>query len=435
MSARAPTRPAESGFVLVGVVMFVLALGILGLSLFSLSSYEAGFFQRALDEERATQRAAGGVELVKKLIAMQPYSMNQAKTAEGRLGIISARAWQINGGNIDSTSIVDWSRHVYMLVRTQVGQSVHTVEGEYLPAPGENPYKRLITSNGLIFYNSFDVTNGDDRRQTTVLERPIWQTVNSASDTAWTNPVLLSWPEGRPLKTSPPAPVPEVPAFLAARLTGGTPQVTWLDAVGPEQELSMDAGGGNNVRFFRSPAMTPDALAGLGTSYDFFSEANNEIKIRIRGTCIWMVPAGIRFDGKVKVEVQGSGTHNLVIVSGPNGRHTQSGQNYRDVGIWLFNGLDIDSDARVFLVTDGSLRLEHFDTARNADSDAVGLSIFANGVFLMGPRTLSGQTLHMRYRLSMDARADLLTSMDQLPAWGGSATSRFALVPGSWREQ
>ena len=36
-------RHGESGFVLIGVVIFVLALTIIGISLFSLSSYEAQF--------------------------------------------------------------------------------------------------------------------------------------------------------------------------------------------------------------------------------------------------------------------------------------------------------------------------------------------------------------------------------------------------------
>ena len=37
------------------VVMFVLALTILGLSLFSLSSYEAQFFTRSVQTAQATQ--------------------------------------------------------------------------------------------------------------------------------------------------------------------------------------------------------------------------------------------------------------------------------------------------------------------------------------------------------------------------------------------
>lgn len=431
MTARTSNRPSEPGFVLVGVVMFVLALGILGLSLFSLSSYEAGFFQRSLDEERATQRAAGGVELVKKLIAMQPYSMNQAKTAEGRLGIISARAWQINGGNIDSTSAVDWSRHVQILVRTRVGLSVHTVEGEFMPAPGESPYKRLITSNGLIWYNPIDV-NGFNRSGTTRLERPIWQTVTSAVDTAWTAHVL--WPNGRPLKTTQ-VPIPEVAAFIGAHLNGGTPRVAIDDTTSTPRRLSMDAGGDFDVAFFRSSAMTSaDEGTAFGPNFDYFSSAATDITIH--GTCVWMIPAGLRFNGRVKLLSAGGAADNLIIVAGPNGRHIEGGTDYRDIGLWFFNGLDIatPSSLRVFLVTNGSTRLEHFD-GLSPSSSALGLSIFADGVFLMGPRTSSAAQMHLRYELDMDARADLLTSMDQLPSWGGSATSRFALVPGSWREQ
>lgn len=440
MTRRLAAPAREQGFVLVGVVMFVLALGILSLSLFSLSSYEASFFQGSLDDERARQRAAGGVELVKSLVAMSPDQLERAKLAEGRLGIVYAKAWQMVSGVADSTGPVDESRHVFFRVKTLVNGTARMVEGEYVPASVVNPYKRLITSNGLIFYNAVGGSPITSRIGTTVLERPIWQTVDAGADTAWTS--FVSWPEGRPLKTET-APVADVTSFFAANLTGGTQTVAWIDQFDPDEHvLRLDAGGSSATRYFRSPPLAPSAAANtpLSTYFDFYDNPDDFTEIQVRGTCIWMVPAGVRFDSKVKIVRQGGGSEtNLVIVAGPNGRHPAGPNpqdNYPDVGIWFFNGLDIaDGDGvRVWLVTDGELRLEHYDDAANDESDARGLNIFADGVFLMGPRLGSGETLHMRYRLSGDARVDYMTAAGALPTFGGAAGLDFQLVAGSWRE-
>ena len=53
--------PAEArGFMLVGVVMFMLALTILGMSLFALSSYEAQFYTASASREQSMQNAESG---------------------------------------------------------------------------------------------------------------------------------------------------------------------------------------------------------------------------------------------------------------------------------------------------------------------------------------------------------------------------------------
>jgi hypothetical protein len=63
-TCRVQSPEDDRGFVIVGVVMFVLALTILGLSLFSLSSYESQFLNRSLAREQACglQHPFGGVD-------------------------------------------------------------------------------------------------------------------------------------------------------------------------------------------------------------------------------------------------------------------------------------------------------------------------------------------------------------------------------------
>ena len=67
MSPRSASLPTavggtDRGFVLVGVAMFVLVLTILGLSLFTLSGFEAQFFARANERAEAFNTAASGIE-------------------------------------------------------------------------------------------------------------------------------------------------------------------------------------------------------------------------------------------------------------------------------------------------------------------------------------------------------------------------------------
>lgn len=436
MNAPAAVHGGSRGFVLVGVVMFVLALTILGLSLFSLSSYEAGFFQRSLDQERATQRAAGGVQLVQRLVAMGPSDLGRAKLAQGRLGITYANAWQETGATLDSVGAVNWSKRVHIRVRTQVGASVRTVEGQFVPTQEINPYKRLITSNGRVFYNFFDGTFS--RAGTTTLNGGVWQTVTSSADTAWTTHV--AWPSGRPVRTQV-APVPQVTGFLASNLSGSTTQVAWQDSTTPNHELKLDAGStAGAFRFFRSPVKDSSAYVypSLANSFDFFDI--KPMTIHVRGTCVWMVPAGIRFESRVIIDNKtfggggGAGPHTLVIVAGPNGRLTTP-QDYRDIGIWFFSGLQIDDNVRVFLVTDGELRLEDFGGANRSDMD--GVNLFCDGLFLMGPRVppTGSRYMSLRYRTDMDGLVDDLIAAGRLPAGGTAAATSFALVPGSWREQ
>ena len=56
-----------------GVVMFVLALTILGISLFGLSSYEAQFFGTSSDGSQAFYSAVGGIERAKFVLARKKH--------------------------------------------------------------------------------------------------------------------------------------------------------------------------------------------------------------------------------------------------------------------------------------------------------------------------------------------------------------------------
>src|SRR5262245_6741389 len=103
----APWLKSERGFVLPGVVMFVIVLTILGLSLFALSSYEAQFMNATLDETQAFYLANGAIDRAKFLLT-STYQL-QIVSANRGAGVDSAIAIQDPYGN-HGTPIVsgDW---------------------------------------------------------------------------------------------------------------------------------------------------------------------------------------------------------------------------------------------------------------------------------------------------------------------------------------
>src|SRR6185436_10383002 len=135
------------GFVLVGVVMLILALTILGLSLFALSSYEAQFFNRSLYEHEALQAAVGGLERAKYVLAVPPITnLENVQTNLPLEYVTNALAVQEQHGDSLSSGPVDWSASAnpVRISVTAVYKGVsRTVEGTFLPRKSPNWYKRL----------------------------------------------------------------------------------------------------------------------------------------------------------------------------------------------------------------------------------------------------------------------------------------------------
>ena len=66
-------------------------------------------------------------------------------------------------------------------------------------------------------------------------------------------------------------------------------------------------------------------------------------ELRVRGTCVWMAPTGIRRSPLVVQAPPGrDASPAVVIVTGPNGLDQNYGD-YRDVGLWFFdNGVKVE---------------------------------------------------------------------------------------------
>ena len=194
------THAGERGFVLVGVVMFVLALTILGLSLYAISGYEGQFLTDTQAEEQALFRAEGGMAMAQSLLQVPPYSLTQSHYAEGYEGVERATAWQIRNSLPDSTGNIDWTKNIFLRISTRVGNQTRVVEQEFTPQQRYSPYRRLFTAREI----DYTPADGDGRNRTDSAHlngprQAVWQWVQNSSDTSWVRDV--NWDSGRPMLT------------------------------------------------------------------------------------------------------------------------------------------------------------------------------------------------------------------------------------------
>ena len=431
----------ERGFILVGVVTFMLALTILGLSLFALSSYEAQFFGASATREQALQNCESGMSLVQALLESRfPRSLESARLAVGQFGITSAIAYQQrspDSRDTVSSGLVDWDSTIVIVVKARSGGAERTLEARYLPVTNANPYQRLITAGGAITYRE---DNSRDPSTFRMAGR-VWQYVQSDADTAWTRDV--TWTSGRPVDPSVP-PVPLADAFVDEKMSGTLWSPTNVNYVDPDvqepwrRRYSMTfSSPTGTVRFFRSPELDPDdhysPNAPEFPSYAFYCEP--AITLTIKGTVVWVVPDGLCLGHAltVKTHEDADTPPTLIIVAKANRR--DPGRVNR--GIWLQGGLDLTATdgiaPRVYLVSQGDVAVTH-DHSRTTDHDADAVSIVAGGSV-----ELEGPLEEARFRLgyggaSMDALGDQLLGIGALPPVSGGGAAAFASIRGQWRE-
>lgn len=414
----------ERGFLLVGVVMFMLALTILGLSLFALSSYEAQFFHASTAHEQSLQSAESGMEVVKALLTIDPPVLESAQLAVGQFGITRAMAYQWDGaGDTVSQGPVNWDSTVVIVVSALSGGAERTLQARFIPTSGANPYQRLITAGLGIHYNT-EMTSDPSAFH---LQGRVWQHVQTASDTAWTD--YVTWSSGRPVEPTATA-QPLADAFVDAHLpTASAPSKVEFVNVDDYQLEFLNYGTG--PKFFMSPLSPTDDDTMDDPEYDDYTfYTHHRLEITIRGTVVWVVPAGACFRHAVTVVTEGGAPSTLVIVAKANGRDP----GHENRGIWFQGGLQVtDSNARVYLVSQDDIGLTHGHDVTDGQ-EARSLSIVAGGdVEIGGP--VSPQRDWLSYSsTTMDALADELLAQGALPRVAGGAGTTFALARKSWLE-
>jgi len=444
LSARERPRRGESaeGFVLVGVVMMVIALTIIGLSLISLSGYETQFYGRSVLDRQALYSASGGVELVKQLVLSNQGSpavprLSSAGLAVGREGIVSALAWQDNPP--DTSGQVDWTQDVHIRVGVNVNGAVRTIEGTFTATNPESPYHYLMTVPGQVIaialadsQECHDPWGSGYGRGTVTLTGNAWQNIPPA-DSAWKNPECFDLQLGASFMIRPTrAPVPLASQFISDHLGSAVQATMTIGTTGTPPINVINLSGSDSGTFFKSPPSDPTTTdPALLNSYDFVSW--NRLRVRVQGTAIWLVPAGLHVQRELLIERMGEGPANLIIVAGPNGRDPSG----PDVGLHLLNGISISplNPVNLFLVTDGTLVDSDEDNEPATNDIANRLCIFAQNYFVLPGGLLNGT---MRYKVrsyggpSMQNVSDALLRRGLLPRPSDGATTGLTLVSGSW---
>jgi len=413
---RAP-RPGEAGFVLIGVVIFVLALTIIGISLFSLSSYEAQFLQRSIDGEQAFQTAAGDIERARFVLALRQARLENV--AENLPPNTSVSARQVQNGDTVSSGPVDWTptNPVFLNVTARANQEQRTIECRFKPL--REIYSQLITTHGGIEVKAY-ATDGSDRRNTVHLDGPVWEGIMPPDTLAWLD-VIDAPPKPVGIATDP-VPLPAVARYLSSHsgLPSPDPHINtgWW-------RYQLHAGVGK-VGFFSTPSGDPDF-----SLYD--KQTSHPVKLEVTGCAIWLMPNGIRFDQKVTVQgTSGPGSDCLIIVAGRSGTFPADPA----AGIWFFGGLE--SNIPVILVSDGRVCIQdmtdpsggvgwgHYSFVRD-------MTIFARDVVLTGP--VPGLELWLMHPPTGDLDnywVPRLADRGDLPNVTSASGRELTLIPGTW---
>ena len=247
-----------------------------------------------------------------------------------------------------------------------------------------NCYSQLITTSGGIYVEAEDPP-GTHREATVHLSGPIWQGTMPPDTNSWKSVLGPEWPYG--ILTDPVA-LPQVSQYLSSHpgLPSSDPTHLFL---GVNWRLyGLFAGAGNVAFFSTPPSMTGDPDFSLHDS-----QTSNDVMLGVTGCAVWLMPQGIRFDKKVKVNgYSGSTTTDcLIIVAGRSGSPTYD----PDAGIWFANGLQ--SNIPVILVSDGRVRIQHLTEPAGDNSFVSEMTIYARDLILTGPEATSGMQMWLAH--------------------------------------
>jgi hypothetical protein len=434
----------QRGFALVGVVMFILVLTILGLSLFSLSGFEAQFMQRSQERSQCFFAAMGGIERAKWVLTgtsqLENVTLNLPRDsvvyAEARQG---ATDWE----SANSSGPVVWDGDpVWIRVRAAVGAASRLFEARFQPTTSKDVYRRLMALSAL----------HDSALVVTVRypdENPRWTQTDLIGE-VWQNSTFTHRADSI-------ATLPVSPSF---RLTGGIPDPDLDSYFAPVYADIIDTQpipnpGSSTSTVVLDGSSWPNGI-GLFRKFGTASEAIHNWSvywtaptptIQVKGTAIWMTNRG--FYVQERLRVQGiTGADFLVLVGQPyrgdDGKGRSKSVPHWDAGIALAGSLE--ADVPVILVSDGRVEVIH---KYNPDqsSTAPYLSIFATHALITGPQApmLNPPVLTLPPRLRLahpvsglppefDAILDKLYELRLLPNTDAALGNLLVPLAGTWHE-
>jgi hypothetical protein len=436
-SARNAGHGQERGFALLTVIVIVMALTILGLSLFSLSSFEARFFRPAVNQAQAVQSGRGGVDWARYVLESTD-DLDSVRIVSlyppGTTGVIARRGTDFDSA--DSTGYVFppegvdpepiWVRSV-----ASQGNQESAVLAKFSPNPGQDIYKRLMTVlDKLVVANDFTARFGN-----TLLTGVVRMENLRIED--YDGQVITEPLHGPPCIQSPPAGAPILPR-PEADLLGDW----WTEKYKSAQDV-LPAGGpitlgptGTGAAIYRTNL---HELEGGPKRLWSASLEDDECILQVRGISIWLFPEGLRCTDQLRFQNVGSGDATVILVGRP-GPDVNGGKE-NDVGIALFGGVDIPTGVNVFMISNGCVEIEHEPGEwEDKPSKSKYLSIYADWVKLKGPIDPEDMTLEhgtgcnpSMLQDDKDHLVDQLIEANLLPN-SRFARRKLAFVPGTWNE-
>lgn len=404
----AERRPrGAAGFVLVGAVMLVLALTILGLSLFSLSSYESQFLRQSVEDLQTFQVASGAIERAKYALAVT------SELAAVQTGlpdhVLATVAIQEKAGGADSLGAVEWGGEpVRIRVQVDYRGRRRSMEGEFTPTQGVHTYMRLVTA-----WENLEVLE-PARYAHMELTGRIRIGPSPASDTTWNQIVP---PGQRHIEVGSSDPPDFNDYWARAQAAGAT-------LLPDDDTFAWSLGTGTGVSYYRS-VVDPDDDTDQSSIYipfrgDWPAGRVPPASIQVRGTVVWLLDR--RWRALEHVTVHGSGGENncLILVA----RQWED----NEYGLGFFHGLS--SDIPVILVSESAVEILYTAYA-SGNTGVPELSMFARRVALMGP--LNPVDRMILGPIGDEHLIDALADQGVLPGQTASTRRRLDLIAGTWR--
>lgn len=435
----------DRGFVIVGVVMFVLALTILGLSLFGLSGYESEFTMQAIDGEQAYFSAASGIEHAKFVLATQESLGAVGNTALfPDANLLYARARRTDTDDtLGSIVSLDMDTPIEIRSMAQVRGERRMIQAQYVRSQSPNLYKRLITAAEYVYVKPVDAG------------LPLYSTMDSPLSTTagvWHKSLYnpASWTSNTAID---PSRVHVAQSIVAPQLT---PYFAKFEPIAHEingvdfgvngRRFDLNLNGGthpdvpNDVEFFKTiqDPSNDGVDQAESDAYSVMARLRN-VLIDLHGngpkTAVWLMDHGLRTNQGLTFDFDPGDM--LVIVSwssGVLGLNNLIGLPIHAAGIWFFAGLH-SQNLPVILVSAGQIIIEQTG-APNAQFSSNYLTLFGQSVWLGGTLTAATPTMWLHPaghpNDAPNGPIDRLWEFGALP--NAEAGTRFQSVAGTWTE-
>ncbi len=338
-----PHPSADSrGFVLISVVIFVLIITLIGLSIFTMDSFEARFLGDDLDQSRSYLAAKGG--LVRGRAVLESTGLLDKVQQDLPPRVVSAIARQdgrSTGGVVFYDNPDSAHQHpVELEVKAQFGSRPRTLSALFDPVSvGAAQSLALIANRDTMRVGPEVGITGPVRQ--------------ASNDVSWVSQVTGFTPSQD--LTIGEVQAPDIDGFIQRKRTGA-------------KQVKKEDGA---WEFSGGVYLSPDT----GEPWAFYDPNPSPITVEVKGYNVWLVERGVKFHGRVSFRDAGDSQRpgRLVIVS------KRGGTSPSNFGARFYHGIDRSSNVPMAIVTNGRVVIGEAATERH---DLSRISILSEGVDL-----------------------------------------------------